>query len=98
MFQQPPHTSFILVPQMPLDAPERFRVEIWFSAGSSVNPIESDSGKLAHVLPVTPPRPLHGGEGVVLQKMESLLSRFYVPPKSRSRVLSKTNSAVSAVR
>lgn len=64
---------------MALDAPDRFRVEMWFSAGSSYNPIEANAAKLQHVLPVRPPCPLHDGTGVSLEKVEALLTPFCVP-------------------
>lgn len=47
---------------MPVDSPERFRVEILFSPGASHNPFEVVPLKQDHTLPVLPRMPLHAGE------------------------------------
>ncbi len=48
--------------RVPVDSPERFRVEILFSPGASHNPFEVVPLKQDHTLPVLPRMPLHAGE------------------------------------
>ena len=48
--------------RVPVDSPERFRVEVLFSPGASHNPFEVVPLKQDHTLPVLPRMPLHAGE------------------------------------
>lgn len=61
---------------VPLDAPERFRVEILYSPGSNYNPFELQLTERDHVLPVLPRVPLHCDDGVTWNHMRSLLRPF----------------------
>lgn len=47
--------------RVPVDSPQRFRVEILFSPGTSHNPCRVLPIKRDHTLPVLPRKPLHQG-------------------------------------
>ncbi|GAB4823838.1 hypothetical protein N2152v2_010884 [Parachlorella kessleri] len=68
---------------LPLEDPSGFKVEILFSPGAAYNPVETVPLKKDHVLPVMPRVPIHlgGGQGVPLQKLETMTKPFAKPFK-----------------
>ena len=60
-------------PQVPVDAPERFLVEILFSNGANYNPTEVFPRDRDHTLPVKPRACLVEGRGVPLAHAVELL-------------------------
>ncbi|KAK9823756.1 hypothetical protein WJX72_005206 [[Myrmecia] bisecta] len=70
--------------KVPVDSPERFRVELLFSPGASHNPYEVIPIKKDHTLPIAPRVPLHKGEGVTFQSLQQLLN-CHATPTSASK-------------
>ena len=64
--------------RVPVDSPERFRVEVLFSPGASHNPFEVVPLKQDHTLPVLPRMPLHAGERLFAVDA-SLLCHYALP-------------------
>lgn len=92
--------------QLPLDDPNRFRVEVLFSPGAAYDPTEVIPPKKDHVLPVAPRKPLHPDDlnGVALARMEEMLKPYSKPFKRkddpyalRSNVLSTQQSEAAVV-
>ena len=54
--------------RVPVDSPQRFRVEVLFSPGASHNPCQVLPIKQDHTLPVQPRAPLHRGESAAYIK------------------------------
>lgn len=61
---------------VPVDAPERFRVEMLFSPGTNYSPFDVVPLHNNHVLPTLARTVLSKGEGVTLAEMEERLSPF----------------------
>ncbi|KAI3438574.1 hypothetical protein D9Q98_001000 [Chlorella vulgaris] len=89
---------------LPLDDPNRFRLETLFSPGAAYDPTEVIPAKKDHVLPVAPRVPLHpeGANGVALARAEELLKPLSKPFKRqgdpyalRSTMLSSQQSEVA---
>ncbi|KAG2489657.1 hypothetical protein HYH03_011935 [Edaphochlamys debaryana] len=62
---------------VPVDAPERFRVEVLFSPGANYNPFDFTMPlHNNHVLPTIPRTALHKADGITLAEMEEKLTPF----------------------
>eukprot|EP01004_Peranema_trichophorum_P003664 NODE_263_length_3101_cov_40.223304_g227_i0.p1 GENE.NODE_263_length_3101_cov_40.223304_g227_i0~~NODE_263_length_3101_cov_40.223304_g227_i0.p1 ORF type:complete len:959 (-),score=209.09 NODE_263_length_3101_cov_40.223304_g227_i0:224-2947(-) len=78
---------------LPIEDPDRFRVEIIFSPGTSYDPFEvnNESLKQDHALPSVPAVPIHA-DGVNLERLNELLKPYAkipvctpLPPTTRER-------------
>ncbi|MEW5317234.1 MAG: hypothetical protein WDW38_008551 [Sanguina aurantia] len=67
---------------VPVDHPERFRVEILFSPGSAYSPFEVVSRSHNHVLPIVPRTQLNRGDALRLDQLEAQLQPFARHPAS----------------
>lgn len=62
---------------VPVDSPERFRVEVLFSPGANYNPFDFNTSlHNNHVLPIVPRTALHKNDGITLTEMEEKLMPF----------------------
>ena len=62
---------------VPVESPERFRVEVLFSPGANYNPFDFTMPlHNNHVLPTIPRTALHKGDGITLAEMEEKLLPF----------------------
>jgi len=69
-------------PQVPLDSPDRFLVEVLFSNGANFDPTRVVPLANDHTLPVVPRAPLHTGIGVPLTRLTALLDPCAAQRKS----------------
>ncbi|CAK0787238.1 hypothetical protein CVIRNUC_010454 [Coccomyxa viridis] len=76
--------------KVPVDSPERFRVEVLFSPGASHNPFEVVPLKQDHTLPVLPRMPLHAGAGATWAELNELLGPHSTPAKASTYNYSMT--------
>ena len=60
--------------RVPIDDPRRFRVEVQFSPGTSLDPYTHPRGD--HVLPTTGRIPLHQGSGLTLEHLSKLVRPY----------------------
>ncbi|KAL0037051.1 hypothetical protein WJX77_010637 [Trebouxia sp. C0004] len=68
--------------RVPVDSPQRFRVELLFSPGASFNPYEVVPLHKDHTLPVQPRACLHKGKEVYLSQLEQLCVPHSTPTKA----------------
>ncbi|GIL72959.1 hypothetical protein Vretimale_4607 [Volvox reticuliferus] len=62
---------------VPVESPERFRVEVLFSPGANYNPFDFNTSlHNNHVLPIVPRTALHKNDGITLAEMEEKLMPF----------------------
>jgi inositol hexakisphosphate/diphosphoinositol-pentakisphosphate kinase len=65
---------------VPLEDPKRFRIELMFSNGAAVSPLEVTPQIQDHMLPVLPPVSLQeDGRYVTLDELEKLVRPFAMP-------------------
>ncbi|KXZ56516.1 hypothetical protein GPECTOR_1g463 [Gonium pectorale] len=75
---------------VPVDSPERFRVEVLFSPGANYNPFNFNMPlHNNHVLPTIPRTSLHKNDGITLAEMEEKLLPF-----SQTRKFNKCSYAL----
>lgn len=67
--------------QVPIDAPERFLVEVLFSNGTNHDPTAVTPLHDNHTLPVVPRQTMHMGNGIPLQRLDDLLDPYAVQRK-----------------
>jgi len=61
--------------RVPVDDPERFRVELSFSDGSAISPFDVAPMKsMPHTLPLRPRHPIHRGDGASLESLEQAIA------------------------
>lgn len=68
--------------RVPVDSPERFRLELVFSPGANFNPYEVVPLNKDHTLPVQPRACLHKGKEVYLSQLEQLCVPHSTPTKA----------------
>jgi inositol hexakisphosphate/diphosphoinositol-pentakisphosphate kinase len=65
---------------IPLEDSRRFRIELMFSSGSSLSPLEATPRNRDHTLPVLPPETLQEeGSYVTLDRLEKMVRPFAMP-------------------
>jgi inositol hexakisphosphate/diphosphoinositol-pentakisphosphate kinase len=65
---------------VPLDDSRRFRIELMFSSGAALSPLEATPRNRDHTLPVLPPETLQEeGSYVTLDRLEKLVRPFAMP-------------------
>ncbi|CAI5975842.1 unnamed protein product [Closterium sp. NIES-64] len=69
--------------EVDLNNPRRFRVEIMFSPGSAVSPLEVEPAKKDHTLPVLPPFTVQNDapDTLTMRRMDRMLHPFAMPPE-----------------
>ncbi|CAI5477356.1 unnamed protein product [Closterium sp. Yama58-4] len=69
--------------EVDLNDPRRFRVEIMFSPGSAVSPLEVEPSKKDHTLPVLPPFTVQNDapDTLTMRRMDRMLHPFAMPPE-----------------
>ncbi|GJP45180.1 hypothetical protein CLOM_g4602 [Closterium sp. NIES-68] len=69
--------------EVDLNDPRRFRVEIMFSPGSAVSPLEVEPTKKDHTLPVLPPFTVQNDapDQLTMRRMDRMLHPFAMPPE-----------------
>ncbi|CAI5526014.1 unnamed protein product, partial [Closterium sp. Naga37s-1] len=69
--------------EVDLNDPRRFRVEIMFSPGSAVSPLEVEPAKKDHTLPVLPPFTVQNDapDTLTMRRMDRMLHPFAMPPE-----------------
>ncbi|KAJ6845063.1 inositol hexakisphosphate and diphosphoinositol-pentakisphosphate kinase 2-like isoform X3 [Iris pallida] len=71
--------------EVPLEDPKRFRIELTFSRGADLSPLENDDGEASllhqeHTLPINGPERLQeAGSYLTLDKMETMIRPFAMP-------------------
>ncbi|CAM6083123.1 unnamed protein product [Calypogeia fissa] len=65
---------------VPLEDPQRFRIELMFSTGAAVSPLEASPRSRDHTLPVLPPETLQeDGSFISLDRLEKMVRPFAMP-------------------
>lgn len=78
---------------VPVDAPDRFRVEILFSPGANHNPFEASTIMKNHALPPVARVPVHGQErngGITLMDLETVLGAMAKSGKYKNSLTMST--------
>lgn len=71
--------------EVPLEDPKRFRIELTFSRGADLSPLENDDGEASllhqeHTLPINGPERLQEASSyLTLDKMEKMVHPFAMP-------------------